>query len=66
MSTRLIEARCREQPMQAFIPLEDDWSLLEAIAERQLVPYQVGMPCLHRASPVSGTDDRDCAADHIE
>lgn len=52
--------------MQAFIPLEDDWSLLEAIAERQLVPYQVGMPCLHRASPVSGTDDRDRAADHVE
>jgi hypothetical protein len=36
--------------MQQFIPLEDDWSLIEAFLGQRLVPYQPGMPCAHQAA----------------
>lgn len=35
--------------MQEFVPLEDDWALLENMAEQRLVPYQAGMTCMRRA-----------------
>lgn len=34
--------------MKQFIPLEDDWTLIEAFLGQRLVPYQVGMPCVHQ------------------
>lgn len=48
--------------MQEFIPLEDDWSLLEAIAEHRLVPYQVGMACVRRARQLWSTPSEPGAA----
>ncbi|HET6430730.1 hypothetical protein [Dyella sp.] len=33
--------------MQKFIPLEDDWALIEALFDQRLVPYVPGMPCAH-------------------
>lgn len=36
--------------MQQFIPLEDDWSLIEAFLGQRLVPYRPGMPCAHQAA----------------
>lgn len=36
--------------MKQFIPLEDDWSLIEAFLGQRLVPYQPGMPCAHQAA----------------
>jgi len=38
--------------MKEFIPLEDDWSLVEAFFAQRLVPYQPGMPCAHQAMAV--------------
>lgn len=35
--------------MKQFIPLEDDWSLIEALTEQRLVPYRPGMCCQHAA-----------------
>lgn len=40
--------------MQQFIPLEDDWSLVETLAASRLVPYQPGMECRHAASERQG------------
>lgn len=36
--------------MKEFIPLEDDWSLIESFFNQHLVPYQPGMPCVHQAT----------------
>lgn len=33
--------------MQQFIPFEDDWDALENLRPDMLVPYHVGVPCLH-------------------
>lgn len=33
--------------MQQFIPLEDDWDLLESLRPEDLIPYRVGMPLPH-------------------
>jgi len=33
--------------MKQFIPLEDDWTLIEAFLGQHLVPYQAGMACVH-------------------
>jgi len=48
--------------MQEFIPLEDDWSLLDSIAEKRLVPYQVGMHCMRRARQLFGMESESMSA----
>lgn len=42
--------------MKEFIPLEDDWSLIESCLGQRLVPYQPGMICAHQATvpPMQG------------
>ena len=35
--------------MQQFIPFEDEWDMLERFDPSQLVPYQVGLPCVRGA-----------------
>ncbi len=37
--------------MQQFIPLEDDWDLLESLRPEDLIPYRVGMPLPHDPMP---------------
>lgn len=36
--------------MQQFIPFEDDWDALERFGPSRLIPYQVGLRCLHDAT----------------
>ena len=36
--------------MRQFIPFEDDWDALERLGPT-LIPYHVGVPCLHDLSP---------------
>lgn len=43
--------------MKKFIPLEDDWSLLDTMGDQALVPYQVGMPCGERRAGTIPADD---------
>ncbi|MEW5836295.1 MAG: hypothetical protein AB1832_14625 [Pseudomonadota bacterium] len=44
--------------MKEFIPLEDDWTLIEAFLGQRLVPYQPGMPCVHEAGTRRTCGDR--------
>ncbi|MCP1373223.1 hypothetical protein [Dyella lutea] len=44
--------------MKEFIPLEDDWTLIEAFLGQRLVPYQPGMPCAHEAGVRPPRGDR--------
>ena len=34
--------------MQQFIPFEDDWDALELLRPEALLPYRVGLSCVHR------------------
>lgn len=44
--------------MKQFIPLEDDWSLIEAFLGQRLVPYQPGMQCAHEAAEAGAQTPR--------
>ena len=44
--------------MKQFIPLEDDWTLIEAFFGQRLVPYQVGMACAHEEAARRPGSDR--------
>ena len=55
--------------MERFIPAHDDWLFtdtrsLDALGGR-LVPYQVGMPCLHWEAVIETPDGEERVLDSI-
>ncbi|MBU6247615.1 MAG: hypothetical protein KGN77_07645 [Xanthomonadaceae bacterium] len=52
--------------MKQFIPLEDDWTLIESFFGHRLVPYQAGMSCVHEERmPRTGCDRATGLAEKI-